>query len=325
VGSWGTFKIKQAIQDAARILEHDMHEAMRLTKTLNEEEYEIMDADEICQHNQDFKNYYERNKEVIDLALQLRGRIKSQGKHAGGIIISSKPLSDTIPMSFKDGTNISQWTEGMASTQLSPFGLVKFDILGLKTMAYNVYTEELIHKTTGIIIDWSESDPSCEVPYAGHQILPDGTKIPILFNDEKAIKMADEIKTEAVFQFDTPVAKGVLANGVTSFHDLVTYTALARPGPMDCIPMGELINTENGYVKIEKLNGEKIQYNSKNGVKNTNNYKVFYSGKKKIFKIKLKNGKIIKCSGEHRIMTEYGFKQVKNIKEGEFVHVKKNS
>lgn len=236
VGNWNTFKLKQAIQDACRVLGGDPAAALRLTKILNDDEFDVMDADELCEHSQDFKEYYQGNKEIIDLALELRGRIKSQGQHAGGIIISSEPLSDVVPMTIKDGKSISQWTEGMSATQLSPVGLVKFDILGLKTMAYNVYAEQLIKKSRNIIIDWDECDPSCDEPYAGYEILPSGEKLPILFNDPSAIKMADEVRTEAVFQFDTHVAKGVLSNGVTNFHDLVAYTALARPGPMDMIP-----------------------------------------------------------------------------------------
>jgi len=236
VGNWNTFKLKQAIQDACRVLEGDISQAIRLTKVLNDDEFDTMDAEELCEHSKEFKEYYDSNKEIIDLALELRGRIKSQGQHAGGIIISSEPLSDVVPMTIRDGKSISQWTEGMASTQLSPVGLVKFDILGLKTMAYNVYAEELIKKSRGITIDWNECDPSCNKPYAGYEILPDGEKLPVLFNDEVAINMADEVRTEAVFQFDTHVAKGVLSNGVTNFHDLVAYTALARPGPMDMIP-----------------------------------------------------------------------------------------
>lgn len=213
-----------------------MQAVIKLTKALNDDEYDSMDVEDLCNANQDFDDYYAINKEIVDLALELRGRIKSQGQHAGGIIISSVPLADTIPMSYIKGKFVSQWTEGMAATQLSPFGLVKFDILGLKTMSYNVYTEELIEKARGIKICWDECDPSCDEPYAGHQMMPDGTKVPILFNDECAIKMADDVKTEAVFQFDTHVAKGVLSNGVRNFHDLVAYTALARPGPMDMIP-----------------------------------------------------------------------------------------
>lgn len=213
-----------------------MYEAQCLTKKLNDEEYDKMDREELCEKSPEFNEYYEKYPQVIDLALQLRGRIKSQGQHAGGIIISSVCLADTIPMSFIKGKFVSQWTEGMAATQLSPFGLVKFDLLGLKTMAYNVYTEQLIKESQNITIDWSDCNPQCDDPYAGYQIFPDGTKKKILLNDPKAIKMADEIKTEAVFQFDTHVAKGVLANGVTSFNDLVVYTAMARPGPLEAIP-----------------------------------------------------------------------------------------
>jgi len=236
VGNWNTYKLKQALQDSARILEGDMHRTVLLTKSLTDDSYDEMDLEDLLEASNDLDEYYKEYPEVVELALRLRGRIKSQGQHAGGIIISSEPLADTIPMSYINGKFVSQWTEGMAASQLSKFGLVKFDILGLKTMAYNVYTEQLIEQTRRIKINWDEYDPSCEEPYAGYEILPSGEKVKILFNDPTAIKMADQIKTEAVFQFDTHVAKGVLSNGVRNFHDLVAYTAMARPGPMDMIP-----------------------------------------------------------------------------------------
>jgi len=236
VGNWNTLKLKQAIIDSVRILGADPDKALALTKNLDDPEYDEMDLDDLLANCEELRPYYEMNREVVELALRLKGKIKSQGQHAGGVIISNVNLADIIPMSIINGKYVSQWTEGMASTQLSKFGLVKFDILGLKTMAYNVYTEQLVKDTRGIVIDWSDSDPTVEEPYFGHEILQDGTKVKILMNDPVAIEMADKVKTEAVFQFDTPVAKGVLSNGVKSFFDLVTYTAMARPGPMAMIP-----------------------------------------------------------------------------------------
>jgi DNA polymerase-3 subunit alpha len=236
VGNWNTLKLKQAILDSVRILGADPDRALALTKNLDDDAYDKMDLDDLMTNVEELRSYYDTNKEVIDLAMRLKGKIKSQGQHAGGVIISNVNLADTVPMSIINGKHVSQWTEGLASVQLSKFGLVKFDILGLKTMAYNVYTEQLIKATRDITIDWSSSDPTVEEPYFGYEILPDGSRVKILMNDEKAIAMADAIKTEAVFQFDTPVAKGVLSNGVRSFFDLVTYTAMARPGPMEMIP-----------------------------------------------------------------------------------------
>lgn len=325
VGNWNTLKLKQAMLDSCRILSGDMDKILSVTKNLSDD-LDEMDLDDILANSEEFKSYYETNRDVVELALRLKGRIKSQGQHAGGVIISNVNLADTIPMSIINGKHVSQWTEGLVSTQLSKFGLVKFDILGLKTMAYNVYTEQLVKKTRNIAIDWSTSDPTVDEPYFGHQVLPDGTKVKILMNDPKAIAMADEVKTEAVFQFDTPVAKGVLSNGVKSFFDLVTYTALARPGPMECLLKGSLINTSDGYKKIEELNNDdNILYMSKNGIQQTNKFQVFYNGKKKIKKITLKNGKIIFCTDNHIVMTKYGFCKVKDIKKGDMLYVKRRN
>lgn len=360
VGNWNTFKLKQALQDACRVLEGDMNQVIRLTKTLNDDEYDSMDTEDLCKACQEFNDYYIINKEIVDLALELRGRIKSQGQHAGGIIISSVPLADTIPMSYIKGKYVSQWTEGMAATQLSPFGLVKFDILGLKTMAYNVYTEELIKKSRKISLDWDECDPSCDEPYAGFQIMSNGEKLPILFNDEDAIKMADEIRTEAVFQFDTHVAKGVLSNGVRNFHDLVAYTALARPGPMEMIPeyvarrddpkqlwkkkedprVVSMLEDTHGIIcfhedtmismsdgshkKIKHISiGDSVSCVDIDNNKTTNS--IVTESKPTVLecglKITTKNGKELTVTKDHNVLTDSGYVKARNLKIGQLVAV----
>jgi intein/homing endonuclease len=303
-----------------------MDKIVALTKMLPDEFDEVDEISEACDMSPDFKQYYSENKDIVELAWRLRGKIKSQGQHAGGVIISSVPLQDTIPLSYINGKFVSQWTEGLTATQLSKFGLIKFDILGLTTLSYNEHTEQLIKETRGITIDWNDNNPSDEEPYQGTEIWPDGSKHKILMNDPKVLSMINQIKVDATFQFDTPVAKGVLANGVRNFYDIVNFTSLARPGPMECISKGSLVNTEDGYKKIEKLDdNDKILYLSKNGVKSTNKFKVFYNGKKKLKKITLSDGKIIICTDDHLVMTSHGFSEVKNIKEGDMLYVRKRN
>ena len=53
-------------------------------------------------------------------------------------------------------------------------------------------------------------------------------------NDSKAISLANDAKTRGVFQFDGEGMRNLVkSGGVDSFEDLVAYTALFRPGPLN--------------------------------------------------------------------------------------------
>jgi len=255
VGNWITYKPKSAMQDVARALGGDLKEVIQLTTklptefddlTLEDHKRLLIDAqDEKDEEKRrqakidldKFKLFYEfqdKNPRIVDVAFKLVGKIRAQGTHAGGIIIADRPIDDLIPLSFIGGDWVSQWTEGKA-TQLSKFGLVKFDVLGLKTMFYIWQCCNFVKQTKGIVIDLTTVDPTKDC--AGVEIHPDGTSKNISLNDREAIKICNDLRTESVFQIETSIQKGIIhSGGVRNFWDLVVYNALGRPGPMDMIP-----------------------------------------------------------------------------------------
>jgi DNA polymerase III alpha subunit len=256
VGNWNTYKPKSALQDAARAMGFDFREVLEITTqlpnefddlTLEDHEQFKKDLDgddegarkiaaqEVGRY-QAFYDYQANNPHVVDMAYRMVGKIKSQGTHAGGLIIADRVINNIIPLA-KVGENwVSQWTEG-DKPQLSKFGLVKFDILGLKTMQYIWKACELIKETRGIVIDWEDMNPKSDPPRIGHEVDRDGNKSVILLNDPDALKTCNDLKTDSVFQIETDIQKGIVSDGIVkSFWDLVVYNALGRPGPMDMIP-----------------------------------------------------------------------------------------
>ena len=246
VGSWVTYKPKSAMQDICRAHGEDMRELMEATTNLPDDfddlklddlkKYKKEDSDEVSKYTS-FYEYYEKHPDLVEMAYKAVGMIKTQGTHAGGVVISSHKLHDLVPMSKTkaEGANwASQWTEGK-DTQLSKLGLIKFDILGLKTMYYIWRCCKLIKENHGgLIVDWSDMEP--EERRLGWVIDGD-TKIPIMMDDEKSIDMINDLQTESVFQHETPIQKGIIdKGGVRDFWDMVAYSSLGRPGPMDMIP-----------------------------------------------------------------------------------------
>jgi hypothetical protein len=73
-------------------------------------------------------------------------RKRGMGMHASGLIISSVPLSDYIPMVVSSGNRekglqASAWVEGLADTDLSSVGFIKFDFLSLNANAWGGITK----------------------------------------------------------------------------------------------------------------------------------------------------------------------------------------
>lgn len=248
VGLWQTYKPKSALQDAARALNKDadkLNEVMVLTKKLPDEFDKLMDEDNAERTNDqalkvakddypDFAIFAENNKELVDMAFRLIHLVKTQGRHAGGLIIANVPIGEHIPLTLCSGRLTSAWTEGHSS-QLSRFGFVKFDMLGVRTLLYIRSCLDFIRANKNIDIRWEDIDPTQD--RAGWMIdVNDGSRSPILFSDKPALEMANQLRTETVFQFETEFAKSVLhKGGVKSFNDLVVYTSLGRPGPLPMI------------------------------------------------------------------------------------------
>lgn len=195
---------------------------------------------QLLEEHQELAAFASKYKEVVSYAIKLVGRVRNMGMHAGALIIADRSLYGNVPMS-KSGSKgywVSMWTEGR-NTQLSKFGYNKWDILGLKTLKYIFECSKLIERNRGIsfgenMAGWDYNDPT--KGHAGWYIDGAGNKCYISINDEHALRLANEQKTDGVFQFDTDLAKSILNNGVRNFEDLMLFNAMGHPGPMASIP-----------------------------------------------------------------------------------------
>ena len=99
----------------------------------------------------DLANIYKKYPDILKYAIGLIGKIRGMGMHAGAMIITNTPPYGNVPLSKsgKNGYWTSMWTEGR-NAQLSKFGYVKWDILGLRTLEYIHNTCKLICQNRGI-------------------------------------------------------------------------------------------------------------------------------------------------------------------------------
>lgn len=132
--------------------------------------------------------------------------------HNCGVIISSEPLTNTIPTQVRqeDNTVVTQWDYPSCEA----LGLIKMDFLGLDTIDIIDNTVKNIEETTGEKIDIEKLQ------------LGD-------LNDSKTFKLFQDGKTSSIFQFSGEGVQALLRDmKPTVFDDLAATTALYRPGPM---------------------------------------------------------------------------------------------
>ena len=224
IGNYTTYGMKSALIDMVRVHGQPREEMMELTKSLDskDDEGNRMTWDRAMEMYPKLKDYCERHPEIASAAKRLINRNRGMGQHAGGLIISSIPLHDLVPLvKRKDNPQASAWVEGLNGQDLQPVGLVKFDLLVISNLQQISRCCELIKKRHGI-------KSICALPGR-----PDWSDINAWRNDPTALQMANEADLKCIFQFDSEgIRRLVRAGGVDKFEDLVAYTALYRPGPL---------------------------------------------------------------------------------------------
>ena len=153
------------------------------------------------------------------------------GKHAGGIVIAAVDLTETIPLvtrrnpETKQMDVLSSFAEGQNRSDLKTVGLVKQDILGLENLNY-------IDTCLKFMQARGKYDPDIGI-FKSKPDLENWTD-ESYFNDPESLKAADAGDLTLVFQFDSPGIRNlVYQGGVAAFEDLVAYTSLYRPGPLN--------------------------------------------------------------------------------------------
>ena len=245
--TFGTLATKSAFKSMCTIYEVPFAQANRVASMIpdGDEGHEVT-FDDI--YNED-SDYYKESADfreatsgdpkwdrVITGARGIAGRVKSTGVHACGIIISAKPLADTVPLHIrkKDGKVITQWTY----QECEALGLIKMDFLGLDTVDLIQHTIEYIQKS-------GKNAPNMIAITQGKM------------DDPEVYKLFQEGHTVGVFQFGSEMVRNLLRQmKPTEFNDLAACTAVARPGPMGMNSHTMYAERKNGLAKIEALHSD---------------------------------------------------------------------
>lgn len=208
IATFGYLKDKSVVRDAARVFKVPLGEVNKVLKNVNDYDHFLTSSS-----TQEFRNKY---PEVVKLANELVGRIRSMGMHAGGLVVANQPIENFVPMQTANDPQ-DESTERVPvvaydMNEAANIGLIKFDFLGLKTLDVLTDTLAFIENTTGETIDLSA--------------------IPL--DDHEVYKMLSAGYTKGVFQAEAqPSTKLIMKMGVDNFDELVASNALVRPGAAD--------------------------------------------------------------------------------------------
>ncbi len=131
--TFGKLQAKNAVRDAARVLDYPYAVGDKVAKLIGNELG--ITIDDAMAKNPDLKQAYDTEEDVrrvIDAARSIEGHVRGEGVHACATIICRDPMSDHVPMKrdTKGGGIITQY-DGHYTPDL---GLLKMDFLGLRTL-----------------------------------------------------------------------------------------------------------------------------------------------------------------------------------------------
>ena len=242
--TYGTIKSKQALKDSSRVLGYPFSVGDALTKAMpaavmgkdiplsgvfNPDHPRYKEAGEmrgVIESNPDFQKVFETAKGIEGLKRQW-------GVHAAGVIMSSHPIIDVIPLMKReqDGQIVTQFDYPSCES----LGLIKMDFLGLRNLTILSDAIENIEQNRGDEIDLER----------------------LQLDDAATYQLLSRGDTLGVFQLDGNGLRSLLRlMKPDSFEDVSATIALYRPGPMGANSHTNYANRKNGLQPITPIHPE---------------------------------------------------------------------
>jgi DNA polymerase-3 subunit alpha len=148
VGTFSTLGVSSAAKDLLRVYKVDFKLSNDFTKALNKELTWEQNIEMLKTTNVNLYNFYEQHKTILDMVPYFVNKVRQSGTHAGGIVITDKPIWNYVPINRVSGELATAFPESGSEQVLDEIGLVKFDILGITILevidkAINMIEEKL--------------------------------------------------------------------------------------------------------------------------------------------------------------------------------------
>ena len=211
--TFGKLKARMAFRDIGRVLGLPYGYVDTLCKMIPFDPSRPLSLEQAIAHEPRIKKEEEKDprvRKLVEISKKLEGLNRNMATHAAGVVIPADNLAEFVPL-YKDPSSNSL----LPSTQFDMYtsqkaGLVKFDLLGLKTLT-------VINKTISLLKE--------------KKIKLDIRKIKL--NDPKIFELLSLGHTVGLFQLESAGMRDSLINmKPNKFEDIIALVALYRPGPM---------------------------------------------------------------------------------------------
>ena len=216
--TFGKLKARMVLRDVGRVLGLSYGHVDRICKMVPFDPSRPLTLQESIDREPRFKEEVKNNskvKKLLELSLKLEGLNRNMATHAAGVVIAGDKLAEQFPLYKDHSSNLT-----LPSTQYDMYssenaGLVKFDLLGLKTLTIIDNTIKRL-KLKKINLDITKID----------------------HNDKKVFSMLSTGETTGLFQLESAgMREAIKQMKPNKFDDIIALVALYRPGPMSNIPI----------------------------------------------------------------------------------------
>ena len=229
--TFGTLSPKTLIQDLCRVLQISKKDVEALKSAVPDVEKPTVDD---CLGDPDFlevlKGIDANEPRFLPAFMKLGGLHRHSSIHAGGVIISTKPIRDLAPV-YKPVAKSKATSRPVVQFEMADaeaVGLLKMDILGLRTVT---------------LVDWAEKDV--------RRFNPDFYTRTMPLDKQEAFDIINRGDTDGIFQLEgTGITKFAMEFNVQSFEEMVALIALYRPGTLDSGMADSYIRRKKGTEEI---------------------------------------------------------------------------
>jgi DNA polymerase III subunit alpha len=216
--TFGKLKARMALRDVGRVLGLPYGHVDKICKMVPFDPSRPLTLQESIDREPRFKEEVRNNKKIkklLDLSLKIEGLNRNMATHAAGVVIAGNKLAEQFPLYIDQSSNLI-----LPSTQYDMYssenaGLVKFDLLGLKTLTVIDKTIKRL-RLNNIKLDISKINQ----------------------NDEKVFSLLSTGETTGLFQLESAGMRDAIKQmKPNKFDDIIALVALYRPGPMSNIPI----------------------------------------------------------------------------------------
>jgi len=230
--TFGTMAAKAVVRDVGRVLGLGYGLVDSIAKLIpNDLGIKLKGAIEQEQMLQEKYDNDDEIRTLLDLSLRLEGTVRNTGKHAGGVVISPKPLDKFCPVLCEpDGSGIITQLD---KNDVETIGLVKFDFLGLRTLT---------------IIDWTLQSINMNKKKGDANFI-EVESIPLV--DNAVFDLIKTGKTTGIFQLESSGMQSLIVRlKPDCFEDIIALVALFRPGPLESGMVDNFIARKHGREKV---------------------------------------------------------------------------